>query len=336
MSWCLSAGLGRVPARAARRHAGLPGDCPCQRGGLSTTQGYGPFATGTLNDALFGIQTFVALCALVGMVLCADLAETSERKGELALRQRLWTHWVTLFVCIGMTVLVWHMVSAATEYRARTVQCQRERAAAAHCRAHAHLRAGLAKRQGPVLGLGSGRAARVAPVCRRHGDLEELPPGCRDSASPGWCRPARRVGRARRARRRPPRLQYLAQDRRRRAADRVPGTVQHEKSACLRLRPAVRAGAGAAALQAEASGETALTGRLTLVQETGAAPQAGFLMLVPVYRSGSPIATVPQRRAALHGVVYSPFRMEDLMQGILRSSVHDVALEIIDGDQKVF
>ncbi|UUZ54902.1 hypothetical protein LP419_02660 [Massilia sp. H-1] len=52
------------------------------RGGLSTTQGYGPFATGTLNDALFGIQTFVALCALVGMVLCADLAGNERAQGQ--------------------------------------------------------------------------------------------------------------------------------------------------------------------------------------------------------------------------------------------------------------
>ncbi len=61
----------------------------------------------------------------------------------------------------------------------------------------------------------------------------------------------------------------------------------------------------------------ALSGKVTLVQESDRDVQAGTLMYVPVYRKTMPIATVPQRRTALYGWVYSPFRMNDLLNGIL-------------------
>ncbi|MCX7001804.1 MAG: PAS domain S-box protein, partial [bacterium] len=61
----------------------------------------------------------------------------------------------------------------------------------------------------------------------------------------------------------------------------------------------------------------ALSGPVVLVQETAEDVHAGTLMYVPVYRKNMPTATVAQRRAALHGWVYSPYRMGDLIQGIL-------------------
>ncbi len=61
----------------------------------------------------------------------------------------------------------------------------------------------------------------------------------------------------------------------------------------------------------------ALSGKVVLVQETDLLVQAGTLMYVPVYRKGMPTATVEQRRAAIIGWVYSPYRMNDLLQGIL-------------------
>ena len=60
-----------------------------------------------------------------------------------------------------------------------------------------------------------------------------------------------------------------------------------------------------------------LSGRVTLVQETDNDLQTGALMFVPVYRNGFPHGTVEQRRAAIVGWVYSPYRMYDLMHGIL-------------------
>ncbi|MEI8243174.1 MAG: CHASE domain-containing protein [bacterium] len=60
-----------------------------------------------------------------------------------------------------------------------------------------------------------------------------------------------------------------------------------------------------------------LSGAVTLVQETDANVQVGTLMYVPVYHKGLPVATVAQRRAAIRGWVYSPYRMNDLLLGIL-------------------
>ncbi len=73
----------------------------------------------------------------------------------------------------------------------------------------------------------------------------------------------------------------------------------------------------AAMEQARDAGETALTGKIELVQETGEDNQAGVLMFEPVYQRGAAVNTVAQRRAALIGWVSSPYRMDDLMLGIL-------------------
>ncbi|MFZ4440416.1 MAG: CHASE domain-containing protein, partial [Syntrophales bacterium] len=89
--------------------------------------------------------------------------------------------------------------------------------------------------------------------------------------------------------------------------------------------------------RARDTNSAALSGKVTLVQETEKEVQAGTLMYVPVYRKGMPIENVEQRRAAIYGWVYSPYRMKDLMQGIL--SVHDLAkdkqihLQVFDGGQ---
>ena len=80
----------------------------------------------------------------------------------------------------------------------------------------------------------------------------------------------------------------------------------------------------------------ALSGKVFLVQETDREVQAGTLMYVPVYRKGMPRETVEQRRAALVGWVYSPYRMTDLLQGILKDTTGQFKklkkLEIFDGD----
>lgn len=62
-----------------------------------------------------------------------------------------------------------------------------------------------------------------------------------------------------------------------------------------------------------------LSGKLTLMQETDKDLQTGTLMYMPVYRNGMPVSTVAQRRAAIRGWVFSPYRIKNLMQGILGS-----------------
>jgi PAS domain S-box-containing protein len=81
------------------------------------------------------------------------------------------------------------------------------------------------------------------------------------------------------------------------------------------------------------SGAAAATGRVTLVQEGARNVQPGFLMYVPVYRPGLPRATVEERRAAIVGWVYAPFRMDDLMRGLGGEQVSDLDVAIYDGRQ---
>ncbi len=69
--------------------------------------------------------------------------------------------------------------------------------------------------------------------------------------------------------------------------------------------------------QARDTGKAALSGKVELVQETRTDVQAGTLMYVPVYRNGTPVDSLERRRAALIGWTYSPYRMSDLMLGIL-------------------
>ena len=87
--------------------------------------------------------------------------------------------------------------------------------------------------------------------------------------------------------------------------------------------------------QARDTGEAALSGKVELVQETGKEVQAGTLMYVPVYRRGAIVDTLEQKRAALAGWTYSPYRMNDLMAGILSawdgSEGKEVDLHIHDG-----
>jgi signal transduction histidine kinase len=90
----------------------------------------------------------------------------------------------------------------------------------------------------------------------------------------------------------------------------------------------------AAMERARDSGEAALSGVVTLVQEDGKDVQKGLLLYMPVYRDihGTAITprTVDERRAALWGWVYAPFRVKDLMHGILGEDTGNIAFQIHD------
>jgi PAS domain S-box-containing protein len=89
----------------------------------------------------------------------------------------------------------------------------------------------------------------------------------------------------------------------------------------------------AAMEQARDTGEPALSGKVKLVQETDQDIQAGCLLYVPVYRKGQSPHTVAERRTALVGYVYSPFRMKELMRGIFGTQQQSgLDFEIYDGE----
>lgn len=68
----------------------------------------------------------------------------------------------------------------------------------------------------------------------------------------------------------------------------------------------------AAAERAAQTGEPALTGVIKLVQDKQSRP--GFLLYVPVYRSGLALQSEEQRMTALHGLVYAPIVLEELLE----------------------
>ncbi|TNE70154.1 response regulator [bacterium] len=85
--------------------------------------------------------------------------------------------------------------------------------------------------------------------------------------------------------------------------------------------------------RARDTGEAATSGIITLVQETEIDVQKGFLMYLPVYEHNKPLTTVEERKSAFKGWVYSPFRANDLMNGILTSSENYYHFEIYDGSK---
>jgi len=93
----------------------------------------------------------------------------------------------------------------------------------------------------------------------------------------------------------------------------------------------------AAMAAARDTGRAAASGKVTLVQEgqqmSGHAEQSGFLMYLPVYRAGQPRATQDERRAAIVGWVYAPFRMDDLMRGLGGEQAGDLEVDVHDGRQ---
>jgi PAS domain S-box-containing protein len=79
-----------------------------------------------------------------------------------------------------------------------------------------------------------------------------------------------------------------------------------------------------------------LSGKVTLVQETKKDVQTGTLMYAPLYCKGKAVTTVDERRAAIKGWVYSPYRMTDLLDNILgqRGWMDDdrIQIRIYDND----
>ncbi|MBK1721270.1 EAL domain-containing protein [Thiocystis violacea] len=93
-----------------------------------------------------------------------------------------------------------------------------------------------------------------------------------------------------------------------------------------------------AATRARDQATAALSARVTLMQEGATDIQPGFVLFLPVYRADAPHDSLAERRANLLGWVYSPLRMHDLMQDVLRPLQSDLArpglrLDVYDGNR---
>jgi PAS domain S-box-containing protein len=80
-------------------------------------------------------------------------------------------------------------------------------------------------------------------------------------------------------------------------------------------------------------GQPVASGKVTLVQEIDAEQQSGFLIYAPVYRHGTPIDTVEQRRDALIGFVYSPYRADDFLTPVTHEQSPDISFQVYDGTE---
>jgi signal transduction histidine kinase/CHASE1-domain containing sensor protein len=88
--------------------------------------------------------------------------------------------------------------------------------------------------------------------------------------------------------------------------------------------------------KARDTGLPTASGKVTLVQEREiptANQQAGFLIYAPVYRHNVPLSTILERRAALIGFVYSPFRVEDFLLPVTSEKDSDISFQVYDGTE---
>lgn len=69
--------------------------------------------------------------------------------------------------------------------------------------------------------------------------------------------------------------------------------------------------------RARDTGQPAITGKVTLVQEIDAAKQAGFLIYHAFYSGGDRPTSEPERRERLLGFAYAPFRAGDFLSAIV-------------------
>ncbi|MCG6882321.1 MAG: CHASE domain-containing protein [Silicimonas sp.] len=87
---------------------------------------------------------------------------------------------------------------------------------------------------------------------------------------------------------------------------------------------------------AQASRDTGLariTGPIVLVQDAG--KTSGFLFYAPFYEEGRQWDTASRRENAL-GLVYAPFVVHKLMEGLLAKELRDVRFSIRDGDETIY
>ena len=85
-----------------------------------------------------------------------------------------------------------------------------------------------------------------------------------------------------------------------------------------------------AMVRARDTGLPAMSGSVTLLQEITDDVQYGFLTYVPVYKTSLPSRTISERRNALVGYVYSPYRIGDFIEGVVANLDSGISFNISD------
>ena len=86
-----------------------------------------------------------------------------------------------------------------------------------------------------------------------------------------------------------------------------------------------------AAQSAVDSGNPTITRGITLVQDQRKTP--GVLLFVPTYRTGAPVTTTEERRAALVGLLYAPIVIAELLDGMSDVVTQRIDFEIFDAPE---
>jgi signal transduction histidine kinase/CheY-like chemotaxis protein len=87
----------------------------------------------------------------------------------------------------------------------------------------------------------------------------------------------------------------------------------------------------AAMENARDSGEPTLSDKVGATEPFEVGVSGGFILYVPIYRSGATIRTVADRRRALVGFVFSSFHPVELFTDIVEEATPSVAFEVYDG-----
>jgi PAS domain S-box-containing protein len=305
----------------------------------SSTQGIGAFAFGTLNESLLTLQCFMALICLTGLLLAADL---QARAYHLQLSvasipaQRIAGHWSALLLGLGISVLGWQWMTSATEQHAlnrfkmladeveQKIEVRLADYAQVLRSAQGLFRASVTVERGEwhafienlmlsqifpgIQGIGYAQRIKAAEL----NNIEELVQHDGYPEFRVWPRS-------------PEREEYTAiiylepfDERNHRAFgyDMTSEAVRH-----------------AAMLKARDSAMATISGQVILKQENQANAQPGFLMYLPIFDNTLPNSTIAERRTALRGYVYMPFRINDFMQGLFGNTATAIGFRIFDGAQ---
>jgi len=83
--------------------------------------------------------------------------------------------------------------------------------------------------------------------------------------------------------------------------------------------------------RARDTGDTAASGKVSLLEESEPLQDGGFLIYCPVYRGGTVPQTIEDRRARLQGFAFGVFRSRDLFESLFGDKSLGTEIEIFDG-----
>lgn len=83
------------------------------------------------------------------------------------------------------------------------------------------------------------------------------------------------------------------------------------------------------------SGQSVATGKVNLVPENEIDREPGFLIYLPIYKNNEIPDSIEERRKNLVGYIFSPFRANEFLQEIQKTTaVSDISVKIYDGELK--